>query len=116
MSTPMGFCPHCKQNVLLRREPIDTELAIILFCCSCGIGFFIYLLIYLSKKQDRCIHCTSRVTSFAYEQVQTHGQELPPPKTQIETIESKHAKYCPFCGDQLDSVAQNYCPSCGSKV
>jgi membrane protease subunit (stomatin/prohibitin family) len=116
MTTPMGYCPHCKQNVLLKREPIDAELAIILFCCSCGIGLIIYLFIHLTKRQDRCIHCTSRATSLTYEQPQTSSQALPPPKTQIEAVESKTAKYCPFCGNQLDNIAQKFCPSCGSKI
>jgi len=116
MTTPMGFCPHCKQNVLLIREPIDAMLAIILFCCTCGIGFFIYLVIYLSKRQDHCIHCNTRVTSLTYVQAQTDRQALPPSKTQIDAVESKTAKYCPFCGSQLDNIAQKYCPSCGSKI
>ena len=116
MSTPMGFCPHCKQNVLLIREPIDTALAIILFCCTCGLGFFIYLIIYLSKSRDRCIHCNTRITSLSYQPNQTYNQSLPQQQAPVKVLENKSAKFCPFCGSKLDNLAQKYCPSCGTKI
>ncbi len=117
---PMGFCPNCKQNVLLTREPINTMLAIILFCCTFGIGFFIYLIIYYSKSEDRCIHCNTRITALLNQDLQSSGQL--PYQQQAQsyqhggTIEGVKAKYCPLCGENLNNQSQNFCPSCGSKV
>ncbi|MFW9899069.1 MAG: hypothetical protein ACFFDO_07400 [Candidatus Thorarchaeota archaeon] len=117
--TPMGFCSHCQQNVLLHREPIDALLAIILFCCTFGIGFFIYLIIYYSRPENRCVHCGTEVSALLSQDSQVISQ-LPYQQqtqySQVKTIESDIVKYCPLCGGKLDSQYQNFCPTCGSKI
>ena len=116
---PMGFCSHCQQDVLLHREPINPILAIILFCCTFGIGFFIYLIIYYSKSENRCVHCGTQVPALPNQYSQTISQ-LPNQQqaqfSQVKTIESDIVKYCPLCGGKLDSQSKNFCPTCGSKV
>lgn len=115
----MGFCPHCQQDVLLHREPINPILAIILFCCTLGIGFFIYLIIYYSKSENRCVHCGTQVTSLQNQYSQTISQ-LPNQQqaqfSQVKTTESDIVRYCHLCGGKLDKDTQNFCPHCGSKI
>ncbi len=112
---PTGYCPHCKQNVLLVREDINILLAIILLCFTCGIGLIIYLIIYYSQKEDRCIHCNTQITSLPDQ----YSQTILPNQTQyreVETISGETANYCPLCGEKLDNQTQNFCPHCGSKI
>ena len=81
-TNPTGYCPRCQQNVLLKREEIDTCLAIILLIFTAGIGLLIYLAIYYSKAEDRCIHCGAKITAlqspspYTY-QTQAPAQQLP---------------------------------------
>jgi len=118
-TTPMGFCPQCQQNVLLHREPINPILAIILFCCTFGIGFFIYLIMYYSKSENRCVHCGIQVTTLPNQYSQTTSQ-LPNQQqaqfSRVHPIESDLLKYCPLCGGKLDSQIKNFCPTCGSEI
>jgi len=58
-----GFCPSCNRIVMTKREDIDAGLACFLFIFTAGIGFFIYLLIYYSQPEDRCMFCGSRVSA-----------------------------------------------------
>ncbi|MFX1381962.1 MAG: hypothetical protein ACFFBP_05910 [Promethearchaeota archaeon] len=116
-----GFCHHCNQNVLLRREEFDVCLAIILLLFTAGIGFIIYLAVYYSKPEDRCIHCGNRIAlieSSQYSQQNVHNKGIPKPvsskpsQEEIQIIDEPI--YCAFCGDKL-STEENYCPNCGSK-
>ncbi|MBD3255283.1 MAG: zinc-ribbon domain-containing protein [Candidatus Lokiarchaeota archaeon] len=128
-SNPTGYCPHCQERVLLVREPIDTFLAIILLCCTFGVGLFIYLIIYYSKKEDRCIHCNTKITQTLPQGIKpieylppkreaTYSQEKTSVSSRptIEKIESQRAKFCPLCGAQLDARNQKFCPNCGSEI
>ncbi len=56
------YCPSCSRNVQVVREELDPGLAIFLFCCTTGIGFFIYLFIYFLQPEDRCIICHSKTS------------------------------------------------------
>ncbi|MHA1489026.1 MAG: zinc-ribbon domain-containing protein [Promethearchaeota archaeon] len=137
---PIGYCNHCQQNVLLKREDIDMCLAIILLLFTAGIGLIIYLLIHYSKPENRCVHCGSIcqvVISNQYPQSsdqlpyqqQVQSNQIPyQPQSQIqyrqETIQADTiievkgggALYCPLCGEKLDNPGVRFCPSCGSKV
>ena len=120
-NTPIGYCEHCKQNVLLTRQDIDMCLAIILLIFTAGIGLIIYLLIYYSKPKNRCVHCGTVVTtsvqseSHAPQQL-TYTQQPKQEALPVEIIEGEKASYCPLCGAQLDDRDQSFCPSCGSKI
>lgn len=111
---PVGWCPHCNQDVLLIKEPLDTMLAVILFCCTFGIGFFIYLLIFSSKKKNRCINCNSITLQGEYERLKEQISYQQP--KQLELSPSAIIKFCPLCGGKLDKHTQNFCPHCGSKI
>ena len=122
---PTGYCYHCKQNVLLRREDIDICLALILLIFTAGIGLVIYLAIYYSKEEDRCVHCgatctqtlnrsNSQPTQQISNQTPHEVSSLP-----IQEVVENHAKdvhFCPFCGDSIQQVGVKFCPNCGSKV
>ena len=113
---PIGYCPHCKQNVLLVREDINVPLAIVLLCCTFGIGLIIYLIIYYSKKEDRCIHCNTQVKFLPDQYSPPIQLPIQPQYRQFKTIKGESVKYCPLCGEKLDRQYQNFCPRCGSKI
>jgi len=133
---PTGFCPNCKQNVLLVREEIDWPLAIILMCFTGGIGLIIYLIIYYGKNEDRCIHCHSQITKKVAPYAQLTQQEARnvqnPYRFQTETQKQQKNEYtvsesvegvkniqpnfCPFCGERLENKDAQFCPHCGTKV
>lgn len=123
-NVPMGYCPHCKKNVLLKRQDIDACLAIILLIFTAGIGLLIYLILYYSKKENRCVHCGTEVTRFlndlsADEQILPYNppsedlKALPKP---IITDQTDIANYCPLCGENLGNRKPKFCPHCGSKL
>ena len=111
---PVGYCPHCQQNVLLTRGEIDACLAIILLIFTAGIGLIIYLAIYYSKPEDRCVHCGTQVSSIIR---QSSNQIQPNRYSQtFEQIEGERGYYCSFCGEKLGESGLKYCPNCGSKI
>ena len=121
-TNPTGYCPRCKQDVLLKREDIDTCLAIILLIFTAGIGLLIYLAIYYSKAEDRCIHCGAKITTFQTPSpytYQTQPQPQPPlystPVNTSEEITGSRTNFCALCGEKLDPGIR-FCPNCGSKI
>ena len=113
---PTGYCPRCRQEVLLTREEINWGVAILLLCFTGGIGLIIYLIIYYSKPQDRCIHCNTRILSKAPQYSQAIETNATQPKQKLENLENNNPKYCPFCGEQLESSNVRFCSNCGTKV
>lgn len=118
---PTGYCPRCKQEVLLTREEINWGVAILLLCFTGGIGLIIYLAVYYSKPQDRCIHCNTRVISRAPQysrniNIYQNEAAISNESQNVEVIENDSPKYCPFCGEQLQSSNVRFCPNCGTKV
>ena len=111
-SNPTAFCPRCNQQVLLVRKEFDTCLAIVLLLFTV-IGFFIYLAVYYSKEEDRCVHCGNQIT-FSQAQVQFQ------PSTSRNVAEEEEENvftpnYCPLCGEKLE-VGIKFCPNCGGKI
>ena len=113
---PTGYCPRCRQEVLLTREEINWGIAILLLCFTGGIGLIIYLVIYYSKPEDRCIHCNSRVSSRVNQYQQVIEPVSPIPNQEIKLTEGEKSKYCPYCGEQLESSNVRFCSNCGTKV
>ncbi len=120
-----GYCYHCKQQVLLKREDIDMCLAIILLFFTAGIGLIIYLAIYYGKEENRCVHCGatcsqtiespgSQVTPQVSPQPQYQERSLPP--QEIVQQNTKDVNFCPFCGESFDQKGVKFCPNCGSKI
>lgn len=119
---PTGFCLRCNQNVLLTRKDFDTCLAIILLIFTAGIGLIIYLAIYYSKREDRCVHCGTQITisqsqkSYSYHsQIQTQSTLSPTSGNTSEEIKGALPNFCPLCGEKLESGTK-FCPNCGSKI
>jgi hypothetical protein len=100
-------------------------LAFFLLCCTCGVGIIVYLIIYYSKPENRCIHCYSIVEtriSEPYEQpiqsskLQTRENIYEISQKPLQTIEKvEREKFCPYCGLNIPENAR-YCPGCGAKV
>ncbi|MFX0103977.1 MAG: zinc-ribbon domain-containing protein [Candidatus Hodarchaeota archaeon] len=119
-NNPTGFCPRCNQDVLLTREDIDICLAIVLLIFTAGIGLLIYLAIYYSKAENRCVHCGTIVTA-----PQTHISYTSQPQIQkasystpingSEKITGTKPNFCALCGEKLE-VGANFCPNCGSQI
>ena len=113
-----GYCPHCQQNVLMRREEMNVVLAIILLCCT-GIGFFIYLIFYYSKPENRCIHCSSYCQATLPNKSSQTALQLQN-QTQSNSMNAKtlgkQLKFCPLCGNKLNRENIKFCANCGSKL
>ncbi len=141
---PTGYCPNCKQQVLLRREPIDVCLAIILALFTAGIGLIIYLIIWYSKPENRCVHCNAicqiqalpggqpvqaqqQLSQQPQRQIgyespyKVQRQPEPQPASQYKPVqeitqgEKFQPRYCALCGEKLESD-QKFCPNCGSEI
>ncbi|MBY8986565.1 MAG: hypothetical protein KGD65_15950 [Candidatus Lokiarchaeota archaeon] len=114
-NNPTAFCPRCNQQVLLARKEFNTCLAIVLLLFTV-IGFFIYLAVYYSKEEDRCVHCGTQIT-FSQAQVQFQ------PSTSRNVAEpenlptNNYSNYCQYCGEKLEKETQiKFCPNCGGKI
>jgi len=121
----VGYCPICKQNVLLVREALNWPLMIILLIFG-GIGLIIYLIIYYNKPESRCIHChtqislKSELSAQSSKLVQTENQKTYNSDInsdiKVKADETLNRKYCSYCGEpQLNELAK-FCPHCGTKV
>ena len=121
-TNPTGWCPRCQQNVLLKREEIDTCLAIILLIFTAGIGLLIYLAIYYSKAEDRCIHCGAKITPLQSPSPYTYQTQAPvqqlsssTPINTSQEITGSRPNFCALCGEKLDPGIR-FCPNCGSQI
>ncbi len=121
-TNPTGWCQRCQQKVLLKREEIDTCLAIVLLIFTAGIGLLIYLAIYYSKAEDRCIHCGAKVTSLQAHSPYTYQTQAPiqppsytTPVNASEEITGSRPNFCSLCGEKLDPGIK-FCPNCGGQV
>ena len=115
---PTGWCPRCQQNVLLKREEIDTCLAIILLIFTAGIGLIIYLAIYYNKAEDRCIHCSAKITVPQTQSPYISQTQQTSYSTSVnisEEVTGFKPIFCALCGEKLDSGTR-FCPNCGSQI
>ena len=122
----VGYCPICKQNVLLVREALNWPLMIILLIFTAGIGLIIFLIIYYNKPESRCIHCHTQISlksdinvqSSTYVQDEHQKTHLSDSNSEIKVKadETLNRKYCSYCGEpQLNELAK-FCPHCGTRV
>lgn len=117
---PTGWCPRCQQNVLLKREEIDTCLAIILLIFTAGIGLIIYLAIYYSRPEENCVHCGAKITALQTQspytsQPQIQQSPYSAPASIPEEVTGVISNFCPLCGEKLD-MGIKFCPNCGSQI
>lgn len=131
-TNPTGYCPHCQQNVLLTREDIDICLAIILLIFTAGIGLIIYLAIYYSRPEDKCVHCGTRINPIQQQPVgqipyQDQAQKNPyiyqsqptqgyTASSGFEEFKEEEPLFCAYCGEKLEVKGIKFCPNCGNKV
>ncbi|MFX0058035.1 MAG: LITAF-like zinc ribbon domain-containing protein [Candidatus Hodarchaeota archaeon] len=57
------YCNVCEREVVLRRKNFDHiyhEVLCFMVMLTCGLGFFIYLILKYSKKKDRCPNCETQ--------------------------------------------------------
>ncbi len=121
--------------MLLVREDIDWMLAFFLICFTCGCGLIIYLIIYYSKPENRCVHCYTIVLDYSQHptqpiEVQTPYQKVSQPyevQTKQQNIyevsknqfiapkKELKAIYCPYCGEKIEENAR-FCSGCGAKI
>ena len=122
----VGYCPICKQNVLLVREALNWPLMIILLIFTAGIGLIIFLIIYYNKPESRCIHCHTQISlksdinvqSSTYVQDEHQKTHLSDSNSEVKVKadETLNRKYCSYCGEpQLNELAK-FCPHCGTRV
>jgi hypothetical protein len=122
----VGYCPSCKQNVMLVREAVNWALVILLIIFTGGIGLIVYGIVYFNKPPSRCIHCRSQITLNSIENAQTSNQ-IPNnaqlrQENEIHVVDSvednrtSQQKFCSFCGEALHNKEAQFCAHCGSKV
>jgi hypothetical protein len=94
-------------------------LAIFLFCCTGGIGFIIYLIIYFTQPEDICVFCNQKTVPYTGQQViQTSNTPYGQPQTstsppKVETEQT--LKYCPNCGAKIIEETK-FCEFCGIEI
>ena len=119
----LGFCPNCNKNVTTTREDLDIGLAIFLLCCTAGVGFFIYLLVYFSQPETRCIFCSGPTiqprSGGTPQRVEQFSEKKIVKQTVREPVAAKGStsskKYCPLCGTSFTDV-QKFCENCGGDL
>ena len=117
----LGYCPYCKQNVLMVREAVNWALVIVLIIFTGGIGLIVYAIVRFNKAPNHCIHCRSKIILAPTDNVKSLNQSQS--ATQIEQKsesvvpdgEQQH-KFCSFCGEALYNRKAKFCAHCGSKV
>ncbi|MFX1381963.1 MAG: hypothetical protein ACFFBP_05915 [Promethearchaeota archaeon] len=116
------YCPHCKTNVLVRREEINWCLVIILAIFTAGIGILIYFIIYFNNPENRCVHCNSicRLEGIKESTTQliTNPYHVGSQVQVVQLYEQENeegANYCLNCGVKLERVGK-FCPYCGTNV
>ncbi|MEJ2296522.1 MAG: zinc ribbon domain-containing protein [Candidatus Lokiarchaeota archaeon] len=119
--TPTGYCPRCRQAVLLMREEINWGIVFLLLCFTGGIGLIIYLIIHYSKPIYRCVHCNERVLSRIPQNIQPidvsqNVTSLSSQEDKIQENDDFSPKFCPFCGEKLEAPNVKFCSNCGTKI
>ncbi len=122
----VGYCPYCKQNVLLVREAPNWPLMIILLIFTGGIGLIVYGIIYYNKVPNRCIHCHSQIALVSTSSVQSSNQIQPIARlgqesdiNAVDSVEENkmlQQNFCSFCGEILLNKEAKFCAHCGTKV
>ena len=111
--TSYGYCPNCNKNVTTKREQFRYLLAFLL--AFTGIGLIIYLLYYIDRKPNHCIHCytvcQAPKSEIQLEQKEETGYQIVKQKSEVQL------KFCPNCGVEVGDRGEiKYCALCGSSV
>ena len=117
----MMYCPSCEKNVVTKQGDFSLLLAFLL--SFTGLGLVIYILYYLDKKKDLCIHCETKCQTKKLNENQTESkiqlQNDTPYSLEYKPIELEKIKinFCHNCGVELGERENiNYCALCGSDV
>ncbi len=113
-----AYCPHCGEEVLLKRKDFDTCLAVLLLIFT-GIGFLIYVGLWYYRPKDRCIKCETVIIQKVPYSPSTEGSQITQshsPQMLSDNINENKRNYCPFCGNQLDERTAKFCKSCGTPL
>lgn len=138
---PTAYCPNCRRIVQAEREDLDAGLAIFLFCCTGSIGFWIYLLIYFLKPEDRCVFCNHKIEPYLNQPLVDQQPNMPqnvqyqpsinyvpppirtqvvnePPKQKVKKNKQDDSEYQidENTGEIISSNNQfKFCPICGTQ-
>ncbi|MHA2288524.1 MAG: hypothetical protein ACXABG_07040 [Promethearchaeota archaeon] len=123
MSNATGYCPYCKQNVLMVREAVNWALVIVLIIFTGGIGLIVYAIVYFNKTPNHCIHCRSKIISASTINDKSLNQVQSTPQlgqdsgnNSLEIAKEQQQIFCSFCGEALHNRKAKFCAHCGSKV
>ena len=116
------YCPNCEKNTLTKREDFSYLLAFLL--AFTGLGLVIYILYYIDKKKDRCIHCeTQCIPTRLNDHRNTSNSQLQDSNDnnllEFKPIELEKTKinFCHNCGVDIgEREGIKYCALCGSGV
>lgn len=106
--TQTSYCPICRKNVMTNRGKFSYLLAFLL--ALTGIGLIVYILYYIDRKPNYCVHCGT-VCKVPKLENQIEQEEY-----QKASINTKKMYYCPYCGEKLEREYAKFCYKCGSKI
>ena len=115
------YCPNCKTNTITERDNFSFLLAFLL--AFTGLGLVIYILYYIDKKKDRCVHCGVKCLPKLPDNIQTTSiyplQNESNQLLQFKPNEPTKSKvyFCHNCGTDLgDREDIKFCALCGSNI
>lgn len=132
----LGYCPRCKTNVMLYRG--DLNCCLFLLLLMTGVGWIIYLIIWLMGPEDRCVICgtvamppipetntppslpsAEKITVVSTSTTPSASGTFIPKKTLSQSNSPatslpiiKNTKFCPYCGAEIPLEA-SFCSGCG---
>jgi len=90
----IGYCPKCKQNVLLVRNR----------CIHCHTQ--------ISLKSNKSVQSSSYVQA---ENQNLHNCDINS-DIKVNADETSKLKFCSYCNEPLLNEFAKFCPHCGSRV
>lgn len=125
----MSYCSKCNKPVYCDRGKFNFFLAILLAFFTGGFGLILYLIIYFTRKPNRCVHCksvcdpqlkpTDQSTASNNQLLNYHVHPQAAEKFSLSQnqVENAKPKFCYNCGVELgDREGVQFCPFCGSSL
>lgn len=102
----MMYCPNCEMNTLTKRGDFSYLLAFLL--AFTGLGLVIYILYYIDKKKEYCIHCETKCLPKKMNDHQTTSNS--------QLIDNNNSNFLEYKPIELEKTKINFCHNCGVEI